>query len=151
MVNLTILVGRLGKDPKLTTVNSKSVLSFSVATSKSYNKNGEWKSLTTWHDVQVWEKLADSLATKLQKGDLVFVQGATTKRDGKNREGEKVTYVTVRAERVIRLNKRDEITPPAEAGADPFAGEGPATEGEDPFADAVHGPSSPAADDEVPF
>lgn len=70
MINKVILVGNLGKDPELkTTQGGKSVATFSLATSFGADK------VTEWHNIVVWEKLADNVARFLHKGSKVFVEG----------------------------------------------------------------------------
>ena len=77
-VNKVILIGRLGKDPEVRTLdNGVKVASFSLATSESYNdKNtGERKEITEWHNVTMWRGLAELAEKYLQKGREVYVEG----------------------------------------------------------------------------
>ena len=77
-VNKVILVGNLGKDPEVRTLdNGTKVGSFSLATTESYkDKNtGERKDLTEWHNIVVWRALADISERYLQKGSQVYIEG----------------------------------------------------------------------------
>ena len=77
-VNKVILVGHLGKDPEVRTLdNGVKVAKFSVATSESYkDKNsGEKIENTEWHNVSVWRGLADVAENYLKKGSLVYLEG----------------------------------------------------------------------------
>lgn len=139
MYSQTTLIGRLGQDPKLATAGNTPVLTFSVATSEYYKKDGQNKEITTWHTIKVWGKLAEILSDKLAKGDLVLVVGIERTDKGKDRHGNEVTYHSIRADRVTRLNKRETQrtdAPPAQGG---FPGSG----GEDPFAEP--------GDEDIPF
>jgi len=77
-VNKVILVGRLGKDPEVRTLdNGAKVASFSLATSESYNdKNtGERKEVTEWHNITMWRALAELAEKYLTKGSQVYLEG----------------------------------------------------------------------------
>ena len=60
-VNKVILVGNLGKDPEVRSLESGTkVASFSLATSESYkNKEGQKVDQTEWHNVVMWRGLAE--------------------------------------------------------------------------------------------
>ncbi len=71
-----MFTGHLGKDSDLrVTPNGKSVLSFSVASSRSWKQDGEKKTETTWYKVTIWDKFAETMANYLSKGTKVLVEG----------------------------------------------------------------------------
>lgn len=70
-LNKVMLIGRVGKDPELKTVGGKALANFSLAT--SYGKGEGAK--TEWHNITVWEKLADIAMQIVHKGDNVYVEG----------------------------------------------------------------------------
>lgn len=77
-VNKVILVGRLGKDPEVRSLESGvSVANFTMATSESYKdrNTGEKKEITEWHNVVLWRGLADVASRFLHKGDMVYIEG----------------------------------------------------------------------------
>ncbi len=77
-VNKVILVGHLGKDPEVRTLdNGAKVARFSVATTESYkDKNtGDRVDQTEWHNVTLWRGLADVADNYLKKGSLVYIEG----------------------------------------------------------------------------
>lgn len=86
MINKVTLIGRLGKDPELKTLDGGSkVTKFTLATDESYkDKNGEWQTNTEWHNIILWRDLAESAEKKLKKGDLVYVEGKVTYRSWKD-------------------------------------------------------------------
>jgi single-strand DNA-binding protein len=107
-VNKVILVGNLGKDPELrSTPQGKSVCSFSIATSESYldKVSNEWKENTDWHNIVLWERLADSAARSLKKGSKVYIEGSLKHRSYEGKDG--VTrYVTeVLGRELVLLDK----------------------------------------------
>lgn len=82
MVNKVILIGNLGADPEVRHLENGSVVGrFSIATNERYkDKSGETKTLTEWHDIIVWRKLAEIAEQYLTKGKMVYVEGKLTHR-----------------------------------------------------------------------
>ena len=77
-VNKVIVVGRLGQDPELKTLNNGqgSVARLSVATSESWTgKDGQKQERTEWHRITVWGKMAETCGKYLSKGRQVYVEG----------------------------------------------------------------------------
>lgn len=78
-VNLVILVGNLGEDPKIITGrDGKKIAQLSVATSESWrDKNsGDRKEVTDWHRVVVFsEPLVKFAEEYLKKGNKVYIKG----------------------------------------------------------------------------
>ena len=58
ITNQVTLVGFVGTNPELKTVNSeKSFVKFSLATHDSWkDKDGNWQTKTHWHRISVWGK-----------------------------------------------------------------------------------------------
>jgi single-strand DNA-binding protein len=77
-VNKVILVGHLGKDPEVRTLdNGTKVARFSLATTESYkDKNtGNRVDNTEWHNIVVWRALADICERFLKKGSQIYIEG----------------------------------------------------------------------------
>ena len=78
-VNLVILVGNLGNDPDIRTMqNGNKVCNLSVATSESWKdkSSGERKEKTEWHRVVVFnEGLINICENYLKKGSKIYLQG----------------------------------------------------------------------------
>ena len=77
-VNKVILIGNLGKDPEVRSVESGvSVANFTMATSESYKDktSGEKKVITEWHNIVLWRGLAEIAQKYLHKGDMVYIEG----------------------------------------------------------------------------
>ncbi len=77
-VNKVILVGRLGKDPEVRSLeNGATVANFTIATSETYKDKttGDRKEITEWHNIVLWRGLADIAAKYLHKGDMVYIEG----------------------------------------------------------------------------
>lgn len=89
MINRVTLVGRLGADPEVRTLeNGAMVAKFSLATSEKYkDRSGEWQEETQWHDVVVWRLLAERAQQYLKKGSLVYMDGKLTHRKWQDKDG----------------------------------------------------------------
>lgn len=77
-VNKVILIGRLGKDPEVRTIeNGTMVANFSIATSETYKdrNSGDKKEITEWHNIVCWKGLAEIASKYLRKGDNVYIEG----------------------------------------------------------------------------
>ena len=94
-VNKVILIGRLGKDPEVRTLESGvSVANFSMATTETYRdrNSGEKKEITEWHNIVLWRGLAEVASKYLHKGDLVYIEGKLRTRSYE-KEGQ-TKYIT---------------------------------------------------------
>jgi single-strand DNA-binding protein len=96
-VNKVILVGNLGKDPEVRSVQDGSkVVSFSVATSETWKdkSTGEKKDKTEWHRVVVFNTALGEICEKyLHKGSKVYVEGQLQTRKWQDQSGVE-RYVT---------------------------------------------------------
>ncbi len=153
-VNKVILVGNLGKDPDLrSTPQGKSVCSFSLATSESYldKATNEWKDITDWHNVVMWDRLADNAAKFLKKGSKVYIEGSLKHRSYEGKDG--VTrYVTEVLAREMVLIDKVESTSGLGSSHSPYSqirNENTTTKNYDLPEDNDY--SSQIDDDEVPF
>jgi single-strand DNA-binding protein len=80
-MNRVTLIGFTGQDAKAaTTQTGKEVTRFSLATTKRYQQDAEWKEKTYWHDCVVYGGSAP-FAAKLKKGTHVVVEGELTYRE----------------------------------------------------------------------
>lgn len=77
-VNKVIVLGRLGRDPEVRSLdNGAQVANFPVAVSESYKDKttGEKKEVTEWFNIVLWRGLAEIAAKYLHKGDQVYIEG----------------------------------------------------------------------------
>lgn len=112
MMNRVVLVGRLTRDPEIKkTQTGKSVLSFTVAVTRKFNKDQ-----TDFINCQAWKKTAEFIANYLGKGSLVSVEGTIQSRSFEDNAGKKVFVQEVLTERVQGLEPKRarETTQPAQ-------------------------------------
>ena len=90
-VNKVILVGNLGKDPEIRTLNSGDrVANLRIATSESWRdkSSGERKEKTEWHQVVIFnENLVKVAENYLKKGSTVYIEGSLQTRKWADAQG----------------------------------------------------------------
>lgn len=118
MLNRVLLIGNLGKDPESTTLeNGVTVAKFSIATNENYkDKDGEWQTLTEWHEIVCWRSLAERAASQLKKGMPVYIEGKLTHRKWEDKEGNnrKTTEVVANYFRSLAKKEGDSSYFPSE-------------------------------------
>jgi single-strand DNA-binding protein len=93
-MNKVILHGNCGKDPESRKVNEKTVTKFSLATNKTYSNNvGEKITDTSWHNIVLWGKVAETASKYVKKGMSIIIEGEINYRSYENKEGQTV-YIT---------------------------------------------------------
>src|SRR5271155_5211614 len=89
-VNKVILVGNVGKDPEVRYLDNKMVVAkFSLATSDSYKKDGQRVDTTEWHNIVLWNKLAEIAEKYVHKGSKLYLEGRIKSRTWEDKEGKK--------------------------------------------------------------
>ncbi len=106
-INKVILVGNLGKDPEVRTIQSGAqVAKFSLATSESYtNKEGQKIDSTEWHNIVVWRGLATLAEKYLKKGNRVYIEGKIRYRQYEDKDGVKKYITEIEAAEMMLLDK----------------------------------------------
>jgi single-strand DNA-binding protein len=91
-VNKVILVGNLGADPEIRTLNSGDrVANLRLATSESWRDrgSGERREKTEWHRVVIFnDNLVKVAENYLRKGSKVYVEGALQTRKWNDQSGQ---------------------------------------------------------------
>ena len=90
-VNKVILIGNLGKDPEIRTLNSGDrVANLRIATSESWRDrtSGERKEKTEWHQVVIFnENIVKVAENYLRKGSTVYIEGSLQTRKWADAQG----------------------------------------------------------------
>lgn len=112
MVNKVLLIGHAGNDPEVRTLDTgASVARVSLATNESYkDKEGNWQSVTEWHNLILWRELAERAKDIIKKGSTVYVEGKITRRKYTDRDGveKSITDIVVGSFRVLDKKERTE-------------------------------------------
>lgn len=109
MINKVTLIGNLGGDPEVRTLESGTKVGrFSLATNESYkDKEDNWQTLTEWHNVVVWRDAAERAERQLKKGMLVYVEGKITYRKYADKDGQDRYVTDIVANQFRILEKRE--------------------------------------------
>ena len=162
-INKVILVGNLGKDPETRYMpNGKAVTNFTVATSESWKdkQTGEQREQTEWHNIVMYDRLAEIAAEYLRKGSQVYIEGKLRTRKWQDKEGRDRYTTEINANEMQMLGGRSgggtgsgsggggggdyrdrggSDAAPRAAAASSGGGRAPAGGGDEPF------------DDDIPF
>ncbi len=76
-LNKVMLIGHLGKDPEVKTLeNGTKVAKVSLATTEKFkDRNGNVQESTEWHNLEIWGEQAKVAEQYLRKGKQVYVEG----------------------------------------------------------------------------
>ena len=158
-LNKVILIGRLGKDPEVTTFeNGNRKVTATSATSARYrDRDNNWVDQTDWHNLVVWGNLANDIADHRRnyvKGDLMYIEGKLRTRQYTDQQGI-VRYVTeVNVDKMMQLSpakpaQQSSYTPQSTYtqpyGTTTIAAEAQPTAPADPFI------GTQAGSDDLPF
>jgi single-strand DNA-binding protein len=140
-VNKVILVGRLGRDPEMKyTANGTPFCRFSMATDDTWTDkgSGEKQERTEWHNIVVWDRLAEICNQYLTKGRQVYIEGSLQTREWDDQDGNKRKTTEIRARDMVLLGSAADSSgqprKPAAAGVSVGAGaESTITDDDIPF------------------
>jgi single-strand DNA-binding protein len=155
-VNKVILIGNLGKDPEVKyTPQGTPVAKITLATNERWkDKSGEWQDRTEWHNVVLWQRLAEIAGEYLKKGGKVYIEGRLQTRSWDDKTSGQKKYMTeVVANDLVLLGGRGEgsggggesssRTASASGGGNNFDQRMPEHE--------PAGASGPITDEDIPF
>lgn len=114
MINKVILVGNVGADPEIRTLESGvKVARLRVATTeRMYNRETqEAKEHTEWHSITLWRNLADVADRFIRKGSQVYIEGRLRTREWTDAQGAKRYSVEIIADDLKMLGRKPEGAP----------------------------------------
>ena len=156
-VNKVILIGNLGADPEIRTLNSGDrVANLRVATSETWRDrgSGERKERTEWHRVVIFnDNLVKVAENYLRKGSKVYIEGAIQTRKWTDQSGQE-KYST----EIVLQKFRGELTMldgkgegGSDRGGDDYSGGGFSSGGPRQQSSGPREDFSADLDDEIPF
>ena len=106
MLNQSILVGRIVKDPEIReTESGNKVTNITLAVQRPYkNVNGEYD--TDFISCVLWKGVAETTAQYCKKGDLIGIKGRIQTREVELEDETHRKYVEVIAEKVTFLSSK---------------------------------------------
>ena len=157
-VNKVILVGNLGRDPEIRTMqNSNRVANLSVATSERWfdKRANERREKTEWHRVVIFdEKLIDVVEQYVHKGSKIYLEGQLQTRKWTDQSGvEKYsTEVVLQRFRGVLTMLDSKGDSDGASGGDMDGDTGGDTDGDTGGGDQSSGAGpSPDLNDDIPF
>lgn len=108
-LNKVLLIGRVGKDPKIEVVGDQKVAMLSLATGETFKKKDGTKATTTeWHNLVIWNKLADVAEKYVKKGMKIYIEGKlTTETWEKNSVTNYRSKIIVKNLQMLESNKKE--------------------------------------------
>lgn len=91
-LNKVFLVGRLTRDPETrNTPSGQTVCNFGLATNRVWidKSSGQKNEKTEYHNIVLWQKLAEVASQFLHKGSLVLIEGRLQTRSWEDPSGNK--------------------------------------------------------------
>jgi len=160
-VNMAIVVGNLTRDPEMRyTPKGHAVTSFSVATNRAWQTDGEQREDVQYHNVVAWNKLAEICTQLLSKGRKVYIQGRLQTRNWEDQNRVKHYRTEIVANEMVVLDRRPggapggavkPVAPKTETVAEPP--KAPAEKAEKPTKkkEKKEGQSENVPSEEIPF
>ena len=105
--NKVQLIGNLGNDPEIITLESgKKLAKFSLATNEYYkDADGQKQTKTEWHNLIAWNKTAEIIEKYVSKGKEIAIEGKLTNRSWDDKEGNKRYTTEVIVNEVVMFSK----------------------------------------------
>ena len=101
MLNKSILMGRLVRDPELRhTQSGTAVASFTLAVDRDFKDKQTGEKATDFIDIVAWSQQADFVCKYFQKGSLIAIEGSLQTRQYQDKQGNNRTAVEVVANNI---------------------------------------------------
>lgn len=106
MLNRSILMGRLTRDPEIKqTQNNVSVVSFTLAVDRNYQADKDNK-VTDFINIVAWRTTAEFVSKYFTKGQLVAIEGSIQTRNYQDKDGNDRKAFEVVADHVYFAEKK---------------------------------------------
>lgn len=109
MINKVILVGNVGADPEVRTLESgvKTARVRLATTERIFNRQTQESSEhTEWHTVTLWRGLADVVDKYVRKGSQIYVEGSLRTREWQDQQGNRRFSTEIQAAELKLLGRR---------------------------------------------
>lgn len=140
MVNKVILIGNVGMDPEVRTLEGgvKTARVRLATTERLFDRaSNSTKEHTEWHTITMWRGLADVVDRFVKKGSQIYVEGRLRTREWTDKEGNKRYTTEILADQMNLLGRRGESSGevPSSQGyqapsSQPYAASGASTYGQ---------------------
>ncbi len=120
MINKVILLGNVGADPEVRTLESGAkVARVRLATTERFynSQTKESSEHTEWHTITLWRGLADVADRFVRKGSQIYIEGRLRSREWTDKDGNKRYGIEVLGDELKLLGRRADS--PAQSPATP--------------------------------
>lgn len=118
-VNKILLVGTVGRAPKIKQADKTKIASFTLATKKKIRRDdGEWEERPTWHNVRTWGPNADYVEHNVRTGNVIFVEGEMSNIEYVDKNGVKRNFYAVLATEILVIVGGPKYTNTQQVGND---------------------------------
>jgi single-strand DNA-binding protein len=137
MIKLQV-IGNLGKDCVVNTVNGKNVMNFTVAHTEKYkDSSGAQREKTIWVDCAYWNDRT-AISPYLKKGTQVYVEGSPEVRTYTTQDGKSGASLSLRVQSIQLLGNKNAdsggLSPVSAGGQQDYGSQGGADVSDDlPF------------------
>jgi len=111
MINKVILVGNVGLDPEVRSLESGvKVARLRLATTERIfdTQTNETKELTEWHTVTLWRGLAEVVDKYVRKGSQLYIEGSIRTREWTDKDNQKRYSTEILANDMKLLGRRSD-------------------------------------------
>lgn len=106
--NRVQLIGKAGSIPVIKTFRSSKLARFSVSTTDAVKRFDRIEKEINWHQIVVWDKLADEAEKNVFEGTQVVVDGRLVRRSYADKNGNKLYITEIVAETLLFNNSLTE-------------------------------------------
>lgn len=113
MINKVILVGNVGLDPEVRSMESgvKVARVRLATTERMFNRQtNETTEHTEWHTVTLWRGLAETVDRYVRKGSQIYIEGRLRTREWTDRDNNKRYSTEIIADEMKLLGRRSDST-----------------------------------------
>ena len=159
MINKVILIGNVGLDPEVRTLETgvKVARVRLATTERIFNRQtNETIEHTEWHTVTLWRGLAEVVDKYVRKGSQIYVEGRLRTREWTDQQGNKRYTTEILADSMNLLGRRPEGGQVSDNMGTYTASPRPAAPAQQPaqpqYQQPVAAPAAPQEDpDDLPF
>jgi len=128
-INKVEILGNVTADPEIRyTTSNVAVCSISVATSRDYKQNDEWKKEAEFHRITLWGRLAEQAEERLHKGSRILITGRLRTSKWEDKGGNTRYKTEIVADDMILIDRYNKKSTEGKSEADKyFDGEEEAT------------------------
>ena len=118
-INKVEILGNITADPEIRyTTSNIAVCSITIATSRDYKQNDEWKKEAEFHRVTLWGRLAEQAEERLHKGSRILITGRLKTSKWEDKGGNTKYKTEIIADDMILIDRYNKKSGEGQANVD---------------------------------